>query len=78
MQPAAALYNGFYTIDGYFGNYPVEHKRHVYKIIEKELAKNKIAYDFFMKWGIVCMIISDEEINMLNGKGFVIPKFNKI
>jgi len=77
LQPAAALYSGFYTIDGYFPNYPIEYKRSFYKIIEKELEKNKIANDFFVYGGSVVIILSDEEINKLNGRGFVIPTFYK-
>lgn len=76
LQPAAALYNGFYTIDGYFGNFPIEQKRRFYEIMKKELDKNKIARDFFINYGL-CIIISDEEIGRLNGKGFVILTFFK-
>lgn len=77
LQPAAALYNGFYTIDGYFPNYPIKYKKRFYKIIEKELEKNKIAHDFFIYGGHMCILLSDEEICRLNGHGFIIPTFHK-
>ena len=35
--PAAALYNGFYCLDGYSNNYPVEYKHAFRQIIEPEL-----------------------------------------
>jgi hypothetical protein len=50
LQPAAALYNGFYTIDGYFPNYPREYKYRFYDIIKDELDKSKSIseYDTFI------------------------------
>jgi hypothetical protein len=77
LQPAAALYSGFYTIDGYFGNYPIEYKKTFYKIMEKELEKNKIAHDFYLNGGSMVIILSDEEIDRLNGHGFIVPTFRK-
>lgn len=78
LQPAAALYNGFYTIDGYFGNYPIEYKRSFYRIIKKELEKSKIARDWYIEsGGNIVIILSDEMINKLDGHGFVIPTFYK-
>jgi hypothetical protein len=77
LQPAAALYSGFYTIDGYLTNYPLEYKHKFNAIIEKELAKNTIARDFFKNWGGVVVILSAEIIGRYQGRGFLIPAFSK-
>jgi hypothetical protein len=77
LHPAVALYNGFYTIDGYFNNYPKKHKDEFYLIMKDELSKNKTAEDFFRNFGSVCVILSDEMIQKFNGKGFVVPEFRK-
>jgi len=35
LEPAVALYNGLYTIDGYSTNYPLEYKHKFHKIFKK-------------------------------------------
>jgi len=40
MQPAIAQYSGFYTLDSYQSNYPLEYKYKFRKIIEAELEKS--------------------------------------
>lgn len=77
LHPAVALYNGFYTIDGYISNYPKKYKDEFYLIMKDELSKNKTAEDFFLNFGSVCVILSDEMIQKYNGKGFVVPAFSK-
>jgi hypothetical protein len=77
LQPAAALYNGFYTIDGYFTNYPVAYKRQFHEIIEDELNKNERANQFFNNWGSVVILLSDELNDRLEGRGFIIPTIQK-
>mgnify|MGYP000451077817 CR=1 FL=1 len=77
LQPAAALYSGFYTIDGYFANYPVEYKHKFYKLMEPELEKNERAKDFFEDFGSVVVILSNEIIERRKGRGFIIPTEQK-
>ncbi len=77
LQPAAALYSGFYTIDGYFANYPLSYKHKFYELMEPELNKNEIAKDFFEDFGSVVVILSNEIIERREGKGFIIPTEEK-
>lgn len=56
MSPTPALMHGFYTVDGYSNDYPLEYKHKFGKIIEKELAKNDISYDYFYNWGNRCYL----------------------
>ena len=53
LHPSISLYNGFYTADGYFVNYPLEYKKKFRKIIEKELNKDKNLKSYYDNWGIV-------------------------
>ena len=78
LQPAAALYNGFYTIDGYFPNYPKKNKDKFFKLVEPELNKSEILYNFFDKWGSVCIIQSFEIIEEKYPNGYIIPVINKV
>ncbi|MBI9032075.1 hypothetical protein JEZ13_08770 [bacterium] len=73
LQPASALYNGFYTIDGYYGNYPVEYKHKFFKLIEPELIKNDKLLNRFQSQGSVVVIMSNEIIKRREGRDFVIP-----
>ena len=60
IHPAVALYNGFYTADGYWVNYPIEYKHRFRKIIEGELAKSKDLREYFDGWGSRCYLFSSE------------------
>lgn len=61
LYPAVALYNGFYTIDGYYsGGYPLEHKHIFGNMMEKELEKNKVLWHTFNDWGSPCYLFSDD------------------
>ncbi|NRD76366.1 hypothetical protein HPT25_02545 [Bacillus sp. BRMEA1] len=60
IHPAVAQYNGFYTLDTYNNFYPLSYKHKFRKIIEKELAKNKIIRRYFDQWGGRCYILSGE------------------
>ena len=58
IEPAISIYNGFYTIDGYIPNYPLEYKKRFFKIIEQSLAKgDKHDRDLFRKWGSKCYLL---------------------
>ena len=58
IHPAVALYNGFYTLDGYSNNYDVEYKYEFGNIINKELEKKPELYSYFWDWGNRCYAFS--------------------
>ncbi len=60
IEPAVAIYNGFYTIDGYSNNYDVEYKHRFRKIIAKELEKNDYNRSYYDDWGNRCYLLSSE------------------
>lgn len=60
MCPAAALYNGFYCLDGYSNNYPLEYKHAFRQIIEPELNKSEYLTEYFDDWGNRCYLFSAE------------------
>lgn len=51
LYPCVPQVAGFYTIDGYSDNYPLEYKRRFRKIIEKELEKNPSNAGYYDTWG---------------------------
>jgi len=58
--PAIAQANGFYTVDAYSTNYPLEYKREFRKVIEKELDKSANLTAYYDHWGSRCYIFSAE------------------
>ncbi len=56
VDPAVALFNGFYTVDGYSTDYPLEYKHRFREIIEKELDKNESNKGYFDNWGNRCFV----------------------
>lgn len=60
FHPSISQYNGFYTLDGYFNNYPLEYKHRFRNIIGYELAKNAEIRDYFDNWGSRCYILTAE------------------
>ena len=60
MSPAAALYNGFYCLDGYSNNYPLSYKHEFKAIIEDELEKSEENRIYFDEWGNRCYLMSSE------------------
>lgn len=72
MHPAAALYNGFYTVDGYSNNYPLAYKKSFRRVIAKELEKSKDLRQYFDEWGNRCYVFSAEA-----GKRYFFPKNEK-
>jgi len=63
IYPAAAAYNGFYCLDGYSNNYPLEYKHIFREIMEGELTKSDYVRDFFDNWGNRCYITTAEQAN---------------
>lgn len=60
MDPAAALYHGFYCLDGYSNNYALEYKHQFGRILEPELQKSEYLRDYFDNWGNRCYLFSAE------------------
>lgn len=60
IDPAAALYAGFYTLDGYSNNYSLSYKRGFRRIIAPELEKSGYLRDYFDGWGNRCYLLSAE------------------
>lgn len=58
--PGAALYNGFFCLDGYSNNYPLEYKHAFRQIIEPELNKSEYLREYFDDWGNRCYLFSAE------------------
>jgi hypothetical protein len=60
LHPAVSLYNGFYTLDGYFTNYPLAHKKAFRKIIEGEIDKSEKIKSYFDNFGGRCYVFVAE------------------
>lgn len=58
VSPAPSLMHGFYTVDGYSNNYPLEYKHTFRKVIEKELEKNEEARLYYDEWGNRCYLFN--------------------
>lgn len=68
--PAIAQVNGFYTIDGYCTNYPLEYKEQFRKIFAKEIDKSEVLHAYYDNWGNRCYIFSAElGLKFQTGKG---------
>jgi len=61
IEPAVVQYNGFYTIDGYLINYPLEYKHRFRTLIENELARNGNRQVYFDRWGSRCYVFTAEK-----------------
>lgn len=60
IHPSIAQYNGFYTLDGYQNNYPLDYKKRFRKIIIKEIEKDTHIKKYFDEWGSRCYVFSHE------------------
>nr|WP_318685350.1 DUF6044 family protein [uncultured Acetatifactor sp.] len=60
IDPAAALYQGFYCLDGYSNNYSLEYKHAFRKAIAPELVKSPYLQDYYDNWGNRCYLFSAE------------------
>lgn len=65
LPPAAALYNGFYCLDGYSNFYSLEYKHQFRKIISKELDKQEDMKQYFDEWGNRCYLFNSETGNFM-------------
>ncbi|MCH8902303.1 MAG: hypothetical protein IIA45_00065 [Bacteroidetes bacterium] len=73
IHPSIAQYNGFYTLDGYFNNYPLEYKHQFRKVISNELDKDDKLKSYFDNWGSRCYAFSAEL-----GQSYLNPRPTKI
>jgi hypothetical protein len=69
LPPAAAQYNGFYTLDSYQNNYDIRYKWKFRKVIAKELDKNEILKYYYDNNGSRCYAFSSETMGRLLGAG---------
>lgn len=60
IDPAAALYHGFYCVDGYSNNYDLNYKKAFRGVIAPELARNEWLRDYYDHWGNRCYLFSSE------------------
>lgn len=60
IDPAAALYHGFYTVDGYSNNYDLEYKQAFREVIAPELLKSEYLTSYYDDWGNRCYLCSAE------------------
>jgi hypothetical protein len=59
INPALALHNGFYTIDGYMTSYPQKHKERIYEVIREGISEDTKEFKSFKNWGSRCYLFSD-------------------
>lgn len=70
IDPMVDAYNGFYTLDSYQNNYPLEYKHEFRKLIAGELDKNTEIRNYFDFWGSRCYVFtSDFGLNYVIFKG---------
>lgn len=60
IHPSIAQYNGFYTLDGYFVDYPLAYKYQFRSIIEDELRKDSELQEYFDGWGSRAYIFTEQ------------------
>lgn len=60
IDPAAALYHGFYCLDGYSNNYSLEYKHAFRELLEPELERSDYLRKYFDDWGNRCYLFSSE------------------
>lgn len=60
IDPAAALYHGFYCLDGYSNNYPLAYKHRFRQVLAPELEKSAYLQSYFDDWGNRCYLFSAE------------------
>ncbi len=60
IDPAAALYHGFYCLDGYSNNYSLEYKHRFRRIIAPALSQSEYLREYYDNWGNRCYIFGTE------------------
>ncbi|MCM1045129.1 MAG: DUF6044 family protein [Candidatus Gastranaerophilales bacterium] len=78
ITPAAALYNGFYCLDGYSNYYSLDYKHEFREIIEKELAKAEEVRVYFDTWGNRCYLFNAETGNYMMIPGYTTAVYENL
>ena len=73
ISPAPALMHGFYTVDGYSNNYPLEYKHRFRRVIAAELGKNEAVRQYFDQWGSRCYLF-----NSASGTSWMLGKRQQV
>lgn len=73
INTTPALMHGFYTVDGYSTNYPLEYKHQFRRVIAKELEKNEQTRLYFDEWGNRCYLF-----NGATGNAWMLGKKDQI
>ncbi len=60
IDPAAALYHGFYCLDGYSNHYSLEYKHAFRKVIAPALQESEYLREYFDQWGNRCYLFGSE------------------
>lgn len=60
INPVVALMNGFFTIDGYSNNYPLDYKYEFAEVISAELELNEMNSAYYYNWGSRCYLLYHE------------------
>lgn len=60
IDPVAALYHGFYCLDGYSNNYDLKYKHAFREVIAPELERNDWIRTYYDGWGNRCYLYSSE------------------
>ncbi len=58
IDPSAALFHGFYCVDGYSNNYPLTYKHEFRKVIAPELARSDYLTSYYDEWGNRCYLFN--------------------
>lgn len=66
IDPCAALYHGFYCVDGYSNNYPLEYKLAFRSVIAPELEKTDWLKSYYDDWGNRCYLHASESQGYYN------------
>lgn len=60
IDPAAALYHGFYCLDGYSNNYSLEYKHAFREVIAPALQESEYLRAYYDDWGNRCYVFGSE------------------
>lgn len=60
IDPAAALYHGFYCLDGYSNNYSLEYKHRFRRVIAPALSESEYLRAYYDEWGNRCYLFGTE------------------
>jgi len=67
LDPMVPAFNGFYTVDGYVSNYPLEYKRAFAEVIRDEMKASPFIADYFGNWGSRVYLFSSALIQNTGG-----------